>query len=455
MNDEPSTDHKPWAASSWRHHELVQQPHYADESALKEVLGQVAAMPPLVTPWEARRLEGQLAEAAAGKRFLLQGGDCAEVFSECKADVIANRIKVLLQMSLVLIYGLRMPVVRVGRFAGQYAKPRSSDLETRETMTLPSYRGDIVNGAEFTKTAREPDPERLLRAYHHAAATLNHVRALGEGGFADLHHPEYWDLGFVHQDALRSEYQGVVNAILASIRFTEAVSSERMSEMERVSFFTSHEALLLPFEEALTRKDSHSDDVFNLGTHFPWVGMRTSNLDGAHVEFLRGLANPIAVKVGPGMETSELQALVRHLNPDSRPGRLTLIARLGQEHVNTHLPAMIQAVRSTGIPVLWSCDPMHGNTETLSNGTKTRRFDTMLSELEESLDIHHVEGSVLGGVHLELTGENVTECTGGARGLQDRDLERAYHSQVDPRLNSEQALEMAFALIRKFRSLQA
>lgn len=411
-------------------------------------------MPPLVTPWEARRLETQLADAAAGRRFLLQGGDCAELFSECRPDVIANRIKVLLQMSLVLIYGLRMPVVRVGRFAGQYAKPRSADLETRGTMTLPSYRGDIVNGAEFTKSAREPDPKRLLRAYHHAAATLNHVRALGEGGFADLHHPEYWDLGFVHQDALRSEYQSVVDAILESIRFTEAVSSGHMSDMERVSFFTSHEALLLPFEEALTRPDSHSDDVFNLGTHFPWIGMRTANLDGAHVEFLRGLANPVAVKVGPGMEISALQALVRALNPDARPGRLTLIARLGVDKVGSQLPAMIQAVRATGIPVLWSCDPMHGNTETLENGIKTRRFDIMLSELEESLDIHDRENSVLGGIHLEFTGENVTECTGGARGLEDRDLERAYHSQVDPRLNGEQALEMAFALIRKFRSLR-
>ncbi len=455
MNEPAAASPRSWTASSWRQCELVQQPHYADESALKDVLAQVASLPPLVTPWEARRLERQLAEAAAGRRFLLQGGDCAELFSECQPDIIANRIKVLLQMSLVLIYGLRMPVVRVGRFAGQYAKPRSSDLETRGTMTLPSYRGDIVNGAEFTKTAREPDPKRLLRAYHHAAATLNHVRALGEGGFADLHHPEYWDLGFVHQDTLRSEYQSVVDAILESIRFTEAISSERMSEMERVSFFTSHESLLLPFEEALTRQDSHSDDVFNLGTHFPWIGMRTASLHGAHVEFLRGLANPIAVKIGPDTTPSDLQALVRHLNPGAKPGRLTLIARLGQRHVGAHLPAMIQAVRATGVPVLWSCDPMHGNTETLSNGTKTRRFDTMLDELEQSLDIHSAEKSIMGGVHLELTGENVTECTGGARGLEDADLERAYHSQVDPRLNSEQALEMTFALIRKFRSLRS
>ena len=453
MKDIFSTGRTPWTASSWQQRHAVQQPEYTDRSELKNVLERVASMPPLVTPWEVRRLESLLAEAAAGKRFLLQGGDCAELFSECQPDIIANRIKVLLQMSLVLIYGLHMPVVRVGRFAGQYAKPRSSDFETRGSMTLPSYRGDIVNGVEFTKTSRKPDPKRLLRAYHHAAATLNHVRALGEGGFADLHHPEYWDLGFVHQDALRTEYQGVVDAILEAIRFTEAVSSERMSEMERVSFFTSHEALLLPFEEALTRPDSHSDDVFNLGTHFPWIGMRTSNMESAHVEFLRGLANPIAVKVGPGMETSELKSLVRHLNPDARPGRLTLIARLGQAQIGSQLPDMIRAVSATGVPVLWSCDPMHGNTETLSNGTKTRRFETMLTELEESLDIHHAEKSVLGGVHLELTGENVTECTGGARGLQDQDLERAYQSQVDPRLNSEQALEMAFALIRKVRSL--
>lgn len=433
----------------------AQQPHYSDASQLNAALKELSKRPPLVTPWEIRRLENQLAEAAAGKRFLLQGGDCAELFDECQPDIIANRLKVLLQMSLVLIYGLRMPVVRVGRFAGQYAKPRSTDLETRGTMKLPSYRGDIVNGTEFTRDSREPDPDRMIRAYYHAAATLNHVRALGEGGFADLHHPENWNLGFVNQDALREEYQGVVNAILESIRFMEAVSPGPRTEMERVTFYTSHEALLLPYEEALTRTDVQSGRPYNVSTHFPWIGMRTAGLDSAHVEYLRGTANPVAVKIGPSIPLSDLKSLVRILNPDARPGRLTLITRLGTNEIEDALPGILDAVATTGIPVLWTCDPMHGNTETLESGVKTRRFETMLSELEAAFDIHEAAGTVLGGVHLELTGENVTECTGGAGGLEDNDLKRAYQSQVDPRLNGEQALEMAFAIIRKRRAMRA
>lgn len=446
---------RPWTPSSWHDSPATQQPDYQDTSALHATLKELSRRPPLVTPWEVRRLQEQIAEAAAGKRFLLQGGDCAELFEECRPDIIANRLKVLLQMSLVLIYGLRMPVIRVGRFAGQYAKPRSADLETRGSMTLPSYRGDIVNGTDFTRDAREPDPRRMIQAYHHAAATLNHVRALGEGGFADLHHPEYWDLGFVHQDVLRDEYQGVVDAILEAIRFMDAVAPAPNAEMERVSFFTSHEALLLPYEEALTRLDPVTGTHFDLSTHFPWVGMRTATPDGAHVEYLRGLANPVAVKVGPDMPPAELTSLVRTLNPDKISGRLTLIARFGASRVEQELPAMIDAVQATGIPVLWTCDPMHGNTETLDSGVKTRRFETMLAELEASFDIHHSAGTVLGGIHLELTGENVTECTGGARGLDEEDLKRAYQSQVDPRLNGEQALELAFAIIRKKRLMRA
>ncbi len=432
----------------------LQQPLYPDATKLRATLKELSRRPPLVTPWEIRRLESLLAEAAAGKRFLLQGGDCAELFSECRPEIISNRLKVLLQMSLVLIYGLRMPVVRVGRFAGQYAKPRSADLETRGNMTLPSYRGDIVNGTEFTADSRTPDPERMLHAYHHAAATLNHVRALGEGGFADLHHPENWNLGFVNQEALRKEYQDVVDAILESIRFMEAVAPGPRTEMERVSFYTSHEALLLPFEEALTRLDTQSGRTFNISTHFPWVGMRTAQPDGDHVAYLSGIANPVALKVGPDMGADELKSLVRTLNPEGRPGRLTLITRMGAEHIERDLPGIIEAVKATGTPVLWTCDPMHGNTETLDSGIKTRRFQTMLTELESAFDIHAAAGTVLGGVHLELTGENVTECTGGAGGLDEDDLKRAYQSQVDPRLNGEQALEMAFAIIRKRRFMR-
>lgn len=434
--------------------QTLQQPLYSDATTLRTTLKDLSQRPPLVTPWEIRRLESLLAEAAAGNRFLLQGGDCAELFSECRPEIIANRLKVLLQMSLVLIYGLRMPVVRVGRFAGQYAKPRSADLETRGNMTLPSYRGDIVNGTEFTAHSRNPDPERMLHAYHHAAATLNHVRALGEGGFADLHHPENWNLGFVNQDNLRKEYQDVVDAILESIRFMEAVAPGPRTEMERVSFYTSHEALLLPFEEALTRIDTALGQTFNISTHFPWVGMRTAQPDGEHIAYLTRIANPIALKIGPDLPTEDLKTLVRTLNPDARPGRLTLITRLGADGIEHELPGIIEAVQATGVPVLWTCDPMHGNTETLDSGIKTRRFETMLAELESAFDIHAASGTVLGGVHLELTGENVTECTGGAGGLDENDLKRAYQSQVDPRLNGEQALEMAFAIIRKRRFMR-
>jgi 3-deoxy-7-phosphoheptulonate synthase len=431
-----------------------QQPSYPDEAALERVLGRLSALPPLVTPWEVDRLRLRLAEAAAGQRFLLQGGDCAERFDECRPDIIANRLKVLLQMSLVLIYGMHLPVIRVGRFAGQYAKPRSDAHESKNGTKLPSYRGDIINRPGFGREDRIPDPNRMIEAYYHSAVTLNHIRALGEGGFADLHHPENWDLGFVEHEALRAEYQEIVDAILEAIRFMEAVSPSPIGDMDRVAFFTSHEALLLPYEEALTRIGPGGRH-YNLSTHFPWVGMRTSDLEGAHVEYVRGLSNPIALKVGPGMSASDLKSLIRVLDPDEIPGRLTLISRLGVERIETLLPPLIEAVRASGRTVLWSSDPMHGNTEMAASGVKTRRFENVLSELELSFDIHAAAGSNLGGVHLELTGENVTECTGGAAGLQDEDLRRAYRSHVDPRLNGEQGLEMAFSIIRKHRRMGA
>lgn len=443
-----------WSPSSWRDRPVAQQPDWDDSLELRTVLGDLSMRPPLVTAWEVERLRELLAEAADGRRFLLQGGDCAELFGECVPDVIANRLKVLLQMSLVLIYGLRMPVVRVGRFAGQYAKPRSADTERRNGRELHSYRGDIVNGPAFSPDERTPDPTRLLDAYFHAAATMNYIRALGDGGFADLHHPELWDLEFVRHDGLRREYQDIVDSIMEAIRFMEAVSKGPMRDMERVSFFSSHEALLLPWEEALTRESGMHNGVWNLSTHFPWIGMRTADADGAHVEYMRGISNPIGLKVGPGMAPSDLVGLVRLLDPENVPGRLTLITRLGVERIERLLPPLIEAVRKAGHRVLWSCDPMHGNTETLESGLKTRRFDNILGELESAFDIHESAGSILGGVHLELTGENVTECTGGAGGLAEDDLERAYRSQVDPRLNGEQALEMAFAIVRKRRSMR-
>jgi 3-deoxy-7-phosphoheptulonate synthase len=356
-------------------------------------------------------------------------------------------------MSLVLIYGLRLPVVRVGRFAGQYAKPRSDAHESKNGTKLPSYRGDIINSPGFESGDRAPDPGRMIDAYHHSAVTLNHVRALGEGGFADLHHPEYWDLGFVAHEGLRKEYQGIVDSILDAIRFMEAVSPSPIGDMDRVAFFTSHEALLLPYEEALTRTGGPDGRTYNLSTHFPWIGMRTSDPDGAHVEYVRGLANPVAVKVGPHTSISDLKTLVRILDPDEVPGRLTLITRLGANGVESSLPPLVEAVRSMGRTVLWTCDPMHGNTELAASGVKTRRFENILAELELSFDIHAAGRSLLGGVHLELTGEAVTECTGGAAGLQEEDLARAYRSHVDPRLNSEQGLELAFSIIRKKRRM--
>ncbi len=441
-----------WSPESWRDFDALQQPAFDEQEDLDRVVSQLRQYPPLVTPWEIDRLQGQLAEASVGKRFLLQGGDCAERFDECRGDVIANRLKVLLQMSLVLIYGLRLPVIRVGRFAGQYAKPRSSDFEGRNGQQLPAYRGDMVNAPEFGREARRPAPERMLTAYERSAMTLNYIRALGEGGFSDLHHPENWDLGFVTSDKLRDEYQGIVDSILEALRFMEAVSPSPISDTDRVSFYTSHEALILPYEEALTREADGS--AWNLSTHFPWIGKRTNEPEGAHVEYTRGIRNPIGLKIGPDTSKSDLRTLLDVLNPGHLPGRITLITRFGANGIEGVLPGLIKEVRSAGHSVLWSCDPMHGNTETLSNGLKTRRFENILAELEQAFDIHHACGSVLGGVHLELTGENVTECTGGARGLQEKDLLEHYESRVDPRLNAEQALELAFSIVRKCRSMR-
>lgn len=438
-----------WNPASWQLREALQQPDYPDEQYLDEILDELAVLPPLVTSWEAEALKQQLAEAAAGKRFLLQGGDCAERFDECRAELLTNRLKVLLQMSVVLIYGLKMPVVRVGRFAGQYAKPRSSSFEERDGRKLPSYRGDIINRPEFTPEARTPDPQRLLQAYNHSASTLNFLRALSEGGFADLNHPEYWDLDFVQHSPLSKEYQAIVDAIRASLDFATTVAEGPIRGLRRAGFFTSHEALHLHYEQALTRYVPQQDDVYNLATHFPWIGKRTGDPDGAHVEYMRGIRNPVGLKVGPTMTPSRLVELIRLLNPEDEPGRLTLITRLGADQVEACLPRLIDAVEAEGATVLWCCDPMHGNTEKTDTGIKTRRLSNILAELDLAFEIHDVMGTNLGGVHVELTGEDVTECLGGARGLTEEDLERAYTSHVDPRLNAEQSLEMALSIVRK------
>jgi 3-deoxy-7-phosphoheptulonate synthase len=444
-----------WGPDSWRAREALQLPVYPDTEALAGVQEELRALPPLVTSWEILALKQQLAEAQEGKRFLLQGGDCAENFSDCSSELISNRLKVLLQMSLVLVHGMRLPVVRVGRFAGQYAKPRSTDCEIREGTTLPSYRGDMVNGPEFTREARTPDPRRMVKAHARSAMTMNFVRSLIDGGFADLHHPEYWDLGWVTHSPLADEYHRMVSGIGDAVRFMETLSGSEVHNLNRVDFYTSHEALLLPYEEALTRQVPRQWGWFNLSTHFPWIGMRTAAIDGAHAEYFRGIRNPVAVKVGPTVTPDQLLALIDLLNPDDEPGRLGFIHRMGATRIAEQLPPLLDAVRRDGRRVLWICDPMHGNTESTSNGYKTRRFANIRSEIEQAFELHATAGTRLGGVHLELTGEDVTECTGGARELTDIDLERAYRSSVDPRLNYEQALEIAMAIVRKQVQLAA
>ena len=418
-----------------------QMPTYPDADALQAAVAKLSALPPLVTSWEVDRLKSRIAAAQRGEAFVLQGGDCAETFDECTSDNVVSKLKILLQMSLVMLYGLRKPVVRVGRFAGQYAKPRSADTETRDGITLPSFRGDLVNRPDFTVADRTPDPTLILRGYERAAMTLNFIRGLIDGGFADLHHPEYWDLEWVQHSPLAETYRQVTRDISHSLDFFESIAGQPIHQTRRAEFFAAHEGLHLHYEQAQTRL--RRERWYDLTTHFPWIGMRTAMLDGAHVEFFRGITNPIGIKIGQGMDAEWLQELLATLNPANEPGRITLIHRLGAGQVDSHLPRLIDAVKATGAPVLWVCDPMHGNTESTEAGYKTRRFDKIVAEIEASFRVHQECGTYLGGLHLELTGDNVTECTGGARGLTDADLARAYRSQVDPRLNYEQALEIA------------
>ncbi len=441
----------PWHRSSWREKNVSQQPSYASSTRVDSVLSQLSDYPALVSPWEIERLKSRLSEAVIGHRFVLQGGECAESLDSSSETIITGRLKLLLQMSVVLIYGLRMPVIRVGRFAGQYAKPRSTPTETRDNVTLPSYRGDIINKPGFNLEDRTPDPDRMLKAYRHSAMTLNFVRALTSGGFADLQHPENWNLDFLDHSPFEDSYRQIVSSIEDAIQFLETVSEVPLSGTDQVQFYTSHEALLLPYEEVLTRAAGPDDNIYNLSTHFPWIGVRTSDPDGAHIEYIRGIRNPIAVKVGPDTERSTLKSLMRILNPANEAGRLSFITRMGVDEIDDTLPGLIESAVDVGTPVLWLCDPMHGNTETTENGLKTRKFDNIVGELDRAFDIHRSLKSILGGVHFELTSDNVTECTGGARGLSEDDLNRAYKSRVDPRLNGEQALELAFRIVTKMR----
>ena len=441
-----------WHPAGWQGKPAQQQPVYDDPAALERVVAELSRLPPIVVSWEIEALRERLAAAQRGQAFLLQGGDCAETFADCESDSIAKKLKILLQMSLVLLHGLKKPIIRVGRMAGQYAKPRSADTETRDGVTLPSFRGDLVNRPEFTPEARRADPQLLLRGYERAALTLNFARALVEGGFADLHHPEYWDLGFVKHAPLKDAYQRIVQSIGDALDFFEGISGRRVHEATLVDFFASHEGLHLLYEQAQTRYIPRQDRWYNLSTHMPWIGMRTAKLDGAHVEFFRGIANPMGIKIGPAMDAAWLQGLIATLNPQNQPGRLTLIHRFGVKDIESALPKMIDAVRQSGQTVLWVCDPMHGNTETSTAGLKTRRFENILKEVDLAFRIHAEHGSRLGGVHVELTGDDVTECTGGARGLTDADLQRAYRSTVDPRLNHEQALELAMLIAERSQS---
>ncbi len=444
MNDQ-------WTPDSWQSRLAQQQPVYDDDTSVKQVLQGLARLPPLVTAWEVDRLRRQLADAAAGKAFVLQGGDCSESFDDCNATVILRKLKVLIQMSLVLICGSKQKIVRIGRIAGQYAKPRSTSTETRGGVELPSYRGDIVNRSGFTENDRKPRPELMLRAYERAALTINYIRALSEGGFADLHHPENWDLEFVRNTPGSRKYQLLLESLSDSIRFMEAVSSGELEQLTRVDFFTSHEGLHLLFEQALTRTDQRQRGWYNLSTHLPWIGDRTRAIDGAHVEYFRGIRNPIGVKIGNTIAGDELVDLIRTLNPENVPGRLTLIHRFGAERIASRLPLLADAVRRANACVLWSCDPMHGNTQSTRNGYKTRSFDDITSELITAFRIHNECGTRLSGIHLELTGEDVTECVGGPANLTESDLHRDYRSQVDPRLNYEQAMEIAFLIAEQMR----
>jgi 3-deoxy-7-phosphoheptulonate synthase len=445
---------RPWSPSTWKNFPALQQPVYPDPAALERALVELAGLPPLVTSWEVIALHEQLADAAMGRRFVLQAGDCAERISECSSQRITNKLKILLQMSLLLVQGAACPVIRIGRFAGQYAKPRSCDYEERDGVRLPSYRGDLVNLPEFTPEARIANPQLLIAGYERAALTLNYIRALIKGGFADLHHPEYWDLDWAQLSPMSGLYHRRIASVKDSLRFMENILGIRAGDTDRIDFYTSHEALHLGYEQAQTRQVPRRSGWFNLSTHFPWIGIRTSSPDGAHVEYMRGIVNPIGVKVGTSTDLDSLLRLIDTLNPQNQPGHLTLIHRFGAEKVEKALPPMIEAVKREGKIVLWVCDPMHGNTRTASNGYKTRSFDDIGTELRTSFDIHHGCNSRLGGVHIELTGENVTECTGGARGLSESDLSQAYESEVDPRLNYEQALEIAILIAGKLASIR-
>ena len=447
----------PWSPESWRGKPIRQVPSYADGAALALVEKQLAGFPPLVFAGEARKLKKALARVASGDAFLLQGGDCAESFAEHSADNIRDFFRVFLQMAVVTTFAAASPVVKVGRIAGQFAKPRSSPTEKQGDVELPSYRGDVINGAEFTAEAREPDPRRQIDAYRQSAATLNLLRAFATGGYANLENAHRWMLDFVKDSPLSGRYQELADRITETLGFMRAIGldPEAHQQLRETDFFTSHEALLLGFEQALTRVDSTTGDYYATSGHMIWIGDRTRQFDHAHVEFCRGVKNPIGIKCGPSLQADDLLRLIDILNPDNEPGRLTLICRFGANLVGEHLPRLIRAVQREGRVVVWSCDPMHGNTINAAGGFKTRPFDRVMSEIRNFFAVHRIEGTHAGGVHLEMTGKNVTECTGGAREISEIDLSDRYHTHCDPRLNAEQSIEVAFLVAELLKAERA
>lgn len=442
-----------WTPDDWRNLPIEQQPEYPDASALEEVEAKLRKIPPLVFAGEARNLRRALAEVGEGRAFLLQGGDCAESFAEHSADNIRDTFRVLMQMAVVMTFAGASPVVKVGRMAGQFAKPRSSNFETENGVELPSYRGDMVNGMEFTSDARVPDPDRMLQAYSQAAATLNLLRAFAQGGYADLHRVHGWNMGFVAGTPQGEKYQEMADQISDALDFMRAcgITPDAVQEMRQTDFYTSHEALLLNYEQAMTRIDSTSGDWYDTSAHLLWIGDRTRDLDGAHVNFMRGICNPIGIKAGPSMTPEDLIRLCDVLNPRNEPGRLTIIARMGADKVKEHLPPLIRVIEREGRKVTWSCDPMHANTIKSGTGYKTRPFDQILAEVRRFFDVHEAEGTWAGGVHFEMTGQDVTECIGGAQEITEHSLADRYHTHCDPRLNASQSLELAFLVADTLR----
>lgn len=444
-----------WSPNSWRAKPALQLPSYPDQAKLAEVEARLGKMPPLVFAGEARTLQARLGEVAEGRAFLLQGGDCAESFAEFGANKIRDTFRVLLQMAVVLTFAGALPVVKLGRVAGQFAKPRSDDNETKDGVTLPSYRGDIINGFDFTPEARIPDPERILQAYHQAAATLNLLRAFSQGGYADLNKVHQWNLDFAASSPLGTRYEDLAQRIDESLRFMKAcgITAEQVPAIRETEFYTSHEALLLPYEEALTRTDSLTGDWYDTSAHFLWIGARTNQDDHAQIEFARGIKNPLGLKCPPNLDPDQLIRQIDKLNPDNIAGRLTLIARMGHDQVEEKLTPLVRRVQSEGRKVVWTCDPMHGNTVKSSTGYKTRKFEHILGEVKGFFAVHKAEGTHPGGVHFELTGQDVTECTGGAEQISETDLSSRYHTACDPRLNANQALELAFLVADELRGV--